>query len=162
MRLVLTLALALVVFGLASEAEAKKKVKPIPTVMTVFLGFSEDTARGDGGQLPLHRICAAEFEAARMCTSQEILTSPTMPDDLGGAAAWVHPVLVPDASTSGVDVSGAAPNNPRALSCEGYSDDGTGLTVSSMLAYTPAPCAVERPVACCGPRVINVMPEEQR
>lgn len=123
-------------------------------VPRVFLGFTSSPLAGNVGVLTYHAACAAKFPSSRMCTSEEVLRTPTTPSGLSGNG-WVQPVCVP-AVAAGlalfecVDASGisAAVGN---LSCMGWGDTmSTGLFVDPAGRFDTSPCNTGRRVSCCG------------
>ena len=144
------LLIALAILTVAANAEAKKKVKPIPTVMTVFLGFSTEERTGASGLLNLHRACqTSQFGSnTRMCTTDELIHTPVTP--LVGGNAWVMPTYL----EPGLDATGASPST-----CGAWTNQAAvGLAVNDAGAFFSVDCETPHPVACCGPRVIKVLP----
>ena len=138
-------------FALASRADAQQDN---PKAFE-FVGVSATLVTGARGILDMSRACQEIWAQSRMCTSEEVMSTVTMP--AGHAeAAWVRPVWAPFAYASGsisfnraMDASGA--QAPGELTCSQWSSDvsGHGLTVSPSGALTDQPCSDARPVACC-------------
>ena len=177
MRLFLTILLTALIVPLAAHAQAPKQVEvindplavevvnpapPSPPVRWQLVGFTSTSYTGDTGVLAFTVACQAEFEAgSRMCTSEEVLNTVTVPTALSGSA-WVRPVYQPfnaeEDSTSTVttrvlDASGRIAGSTvlRGLSCTGWSDGGgTGLSVDGSGRFlTTNNCDDPHPVACC-------------
>ena len=147
-RLILGLVAALLLPSTSSAQSA---------VPSVFLGFTSATFLGGDGVLTFHSACAAEFPNSRMCTSEEILKTPTTPVGLSGTA-WVLPVFTP-VSTGATDASGASVSSPAELTCQGWSTSViTGLAMDSSGRFLTAPgatpCSTPRSIACCRPMVV--------
>ncbi len=121
----------------------------------VFLGFTTATFDGGQGIFTYHAACAAEFPNSRMCTSQEILTSPTTPTGLAGDA-WVQPSFVPGVQSA--DACGVESSSSVFFTCRGwsFSASGSGLTVDASGRFGGvgvAICDVARSISCCGPPI---------
>jgi hypothetical protein len=89
-----------------------------------------------------------------MCTSEEILRTPTTPSGLSGNG-WVQPVCVPAVASAiavfeCVDASGVS-NSVGNLSCMGWRDSSSsGLFVDPSGRFDISPCSTGRRVSCCG------------
>lgn len=128
-----------------------------------FKGFSSTNLNGTRGVLEMTAACAATFPGSRMCTSEEILQTTTVPEISSNADAWVRPSFTPvatggNAVAVGMDASGvSAPNanvgsTAEDLSCRGWIASGAlGLVVNRSGSFRIVGCGNNRPVTCCGP-----------
>ncbi len=115
-----------------------------------LVGFTTQTFLGGAGVLGFTLACQAEFPASRMCTSQEVLETVTVPTNLIGDA-WVRPSYEPSPEVQ-LDASGVATNVilPTCGSWTASVNGPTGLTVDSVGGFRANQlCAVARAVACC-------------
>lgn len=124
-----------------------------------LVGFSSQTVNGNAGVFRMTSACQQSFEASRMCTSEEVMNTVTIPT-LTAQNAWVRPALKPIGTGGGAvlaDASGSdsadgnANSLPADLTCRGWTrtDDYKGLTVNDDGGFLPQSCSGSRPVACC-------------
>jgi hypothetical protein len=144
---------------LASAATAQSTCTPFQLV-----GFTAATFNGRTGTLGFTLACQQEFPLSRMCTSEEIVNTQTVPTSLSGPA-WVRPsfrAVGAGASVIALDESGATASPEDALSCRGwtsFSGTTTGLSMASNGSFEIAEgCDEVLSVACCAPVPI-VVPE---
>jgi hypothetical protein len=112
-----------------------------------LIGFTTASLAATG-VLALTSACQAEFAGTRVCSSEEILKTRSVPAALSGVA-WVVPVIRSD----GYDVSGAGfvSGSRTDTSCDGWSLPGSvALTVSATGAFALRLCTDPAAVACCG------------
>jgi hypothetical protein len=114
-----------------------------------LIGFTSTLHLGDTGVLGFTLACQAEFPGSRMCTSQEVMETTSLPESLAGDA-WVRPVVTGD-KYGAIDASGVRAED---LSCSGWSNangsTAAGLIVSESgsIRVTPG-CEDPRAVSCC-------------
>ena len=126
-----------------------------------LVGFTSTSHTGDAGVLAFTVACQAELGAvSRMCTSQEVLDTVTVPGSLTGSA-WVRPAFVPvsvavyglqRAIQTALDASGLTGSGPGDLNCNGWATAGSstsGLAVSATGSFTKSACNQTIAVACC-------------
>ncbi len=124
-----------------------------------MMGFSNQTVNGNAGVFGMTEACQASFPASRMCTSEEVMNTVTIPD-LDAQNAWVRPAIKPIgtgglaviADASGSDsADGNANSVPGDLTCRGWTrtNNYNGLTVNDSGGFMPQSCSGARPVACC-------------
>lgn len=123
------------------------------TIENVLVGFTSATFTGNQGALALTAACQAQFPGTRMCTSEEVMNSRTVPGGLTGTA-WVRPKVLAMAGTSStqaVDASGVV-QIPDNMSCGAwaFTNNWYGLTVSATGSFSVLVCSEPRAVACCG------------
>jgi len=164
MRLFLSALLAALISPLAAHAHSPDSCPaPEPGPMRwQLVGFTSTSHTGDSGVLALTAACQADLGAAsRMCTSEEVLDTVTLPAALSGNA-WVRPVYQPfvirdynGTYSSFLDASGriytSSFHSQRTISCAGWSaGDGTGLSVDGSGRFlTTNNCVDPHPIACC-------------
>lgn len=124
-----------------------------------LVGFSSRAVSGNAGLFEMTRACQESFEASRVCTSEEVMSTVEIPE-LSAQNAWVRPSFKPigtggpaslaDASGS-ASVDAGAEALPGDLSCRGWTrtNDYSGLTVNDDGGFQPQVCGASRPVACC-------------
>ena len=116
----------------------------IPISLLLFSGLG---APKSAAVLKQNRICAAEFDGSRVCTSLEILdtVNPPVPAaDFPGA--WVRPVLQKIANADNLDASGVV-NVGQFFQCTTASN--LGLMMQPDESFALADCGSVLPVACC-------------
>jgi hypothetical protein len=156
--------IVLFTLALASSASAgKPKTKPVevvnfPAVQAVnvvsgcgealqLLGFTSASVAATG-PLALTAACEAEFPESRICTSEEVIKTRSVPQSLSGRA-WVLPAFQPIDSAL-VDASGLF-GGVGSFNCQSWQAlGGTALTMDGNGAFFPNVCSEPRPVACCG------------
>ena len=124
-----------------------------------YVGFTSATFQGDQGVLGFHAACQAEIPGSQFCTSEDIIRSGNVPPGSLTAAQWVQPTFVGGYSTGvapergALDVSGAFGNSLNQLSCNSWSTNLGGSTVSGLAILTGKiatnGCATFNHVACC-------------
>jgi hypothetical protein len=144
-------ALALLVTPSLSIAQQVKQFQ--------LVGFSNGTLRGDAGVFRMATRCQADYEASRMCTSEEVMDTVIVPSLPNGTTAWVRPSIKPVASgdlTISMDASGADStlnngSDTADLTCMGWNqrDNVRGLTVNDSGGFSTQPCDFQRRIACC-------------
>ena len=79
----------------AGEVAVTNLPTPTAAVRYQLVGFTAAVFLGDTGVLGFTAACQSEFSNAdvRMCTSEEVMTTTTIPSELSGQA-WVRPVVV--------------------------------------------------------------------
>jgi len=124
-----------------------------------FVGYSSATTTGVVGIQQMHATCQADFPQSRMCSSQEILDSPSLPPAPGPPPyerAWIAPsirgaVAGPDGARV-VDASGLEAN-ADAVSCDAWRSFTHGLTYTpnggTANSISTLSCSTAVPVACC-------------
>ena len=168
--------------GFAGIWPAKTAVAVAPTPVTVtnapivlpinyrFKGFAKTAYTGGAGLITMNEGCAKEFGTnARVCTSQEVLESSTLPTPSPFEIAWVQPKIVGTYFNAGqgrshlVDASGAdfGSDMPGAMSCGNfnYSDSshyGLQLVLTTNgasygVAFHSVECDSLGLAACCTP-----------
>ena len=149
-----------VLFSVPALAQAPKQVEVINDPLAVevvnppapaavrwqLVGFSSGSINGLAGYLGLSLTCQQSFPESRVCTSLEVMDTTTIPSGLLGDA-WVRPHFVSGGSSS-VDASGVK-GDSRALTCSGWGEGRTGLTVNATGAFGLLSCAGPIVVACC-------------
>jgi hypothetical protein len=121
-----------------------------------FVGFSLDLVTGDAGVLGMTQTCEATFASSRMCTTQEIIETASLPE-LTPGDAWVRPSFRGftefNSSPWALDISGRN-GPPSDLTCRGWTSlADRGFTVTGDGGFGPSQdCDVARPVACCAKR----------
>ncbi len=128
--------------ALPAEGQAPLDVSAAPRFQLV--GFTRATAQGHQRVFGFTRTCAAEFPRSRMCTSQEVLDTVSLPRSLQGDA-WVRPVLTGDWEVSGAPAAAVQ-------SCAGWTSlrgEDRGWTVDASGAFESRSCGAFRRVACC-------------
>ena len=119
----------------------------------VLVGFTAAAMTGGEGVFGFTRACADEFADSRMCTSEEVMDSASLPSVLTGSA-WVRPVFVPPGpgGVTPLDVSGVDATSEE-LTCVFWSNgsSGNGLTVDNAGRFLERACNTPRRVACCAP-----------
>jgi hypothetical protein len=136
-----------------------------------FVGFSTGTTSGMVGQPIMNNKCKSQFGmASRMCTTQEILTSPYLPHG-ENTSGWINPshiqlLFMPDAQTSEDWVAFDAASGLLAygwnvalalakLNCGGWTttlDTVTGALFSAAKgSIISSNCSSVKHVACCAP-----------
>ena len=117
-----------------------------------FVGFTGAFFTGNTGIVEFTRECNRFSAGSRMCTSEEIMNTNTMPLPPalpGSLLAWVRPVLKPGGAFA-ADASGVSAVTPADLSCSGWRESAnTGLTISSSGGFDAVACTFNIPVACC-------------
>ena len=124
-----------------------------------IVGFTTATTDGDVGVLGLSALCAAEFEASRVCSSLEAIRTAELPTIASVDWAWITASLQPavpgstaaPGQTIGTDASGVT-RDPNTFSCRGWktaigADFGLGISPSGK--FDELTCDIARPVACC-------------
>jgi hypothetical protein len=150
----LHLVAALLAFGAPSAALAQTCTKQFQLV-----GFSSQNLNGNAGVFRMTAACQQDFEASRVCTSEEVMNTVEIPE-LSAQNAWVRPALRPIgggsiavlADASGSDSADGNVNSlPGDLTCRGWTrtSNYNGLTVNSDGGFLPQSCSGSRPVACC-------------
>ncbi|GAG14310.1 unnamed protein product, partial [marine sediment metagenome] len=133
---------------------------PIPTGTPRYqlVGFTADTFPVTTGVLGFTLACQVAFPESRMCTSNEVMETVTVPLDLSGEA-WVRPSFVPiatgDNNVRAMDNSGNY-GWPSSFTCSGWRsevNDGynKGLTVDATGRFVSRRCDYVYAVACCAP-----------
>ena len=151
-------ALGLVV-AVALAAGASPAAAQVCSKQFQLVGFSSSTLNGNEGVFGMTKACQDDFPESRMCTSEEVMNTVTIPT-VNGNNAWVRPSLQPIATGAGGaavvgDISGrdtgiSGGSDPGDLSCRGWTDNSfKGLTVNNTGGFSPQPCTARRPVACC-------------
>jgi hypothetical protein len=124
-----------------------------------LVGFSSSSMKGSSGIFRMTEACQVDFEASRICTSEEVMNTVTIPE-LSAQNAWVRPAIKPIgagvisimADASGSDsADGRSSSLPGDLTCRGWTtnNDYRGLTVSNKGGFLTQKCDAGRPVACC-------------
>jgi hypothetical protein len=141
---------------IAAHAGAQSTCAPFQLV-----GFTSAPFAGGTGVLGLTLACQAEFTGSRMCTSEEVMNTVTVPSPLVGSA-WVRPTFVPFATGNtqiyAQDASGIR-GNTSDFSCGGWNpaeNDQNGMIVDSNGSFDSFQCDQPYPVACCAPVPIAV------
>jgi hypothetical protein len=153
-----SLVMALACFFLfAPTATAQSACTPFQLV-----GFTAATFAGGTGTLAFTLACQQEFALSRMCTSEEIVNTQTVPTSLSGPA-WVRPTfraVSAGSSTVALDESGVTDSPVDALSCQGWTDNTSnsrGLSVEADGSFeSNEACDEVLHVACCAPVPIAV------
>lgn len=115
-----------------------------PSLRFQLVGFTAQGFIGDTGGLGFTLACQAEFPGSRMCTSEEVLNTVSLPAGLGGPA-WVRPSFQPGGQMV-VDASGLWTNNAEHLTCKGWSDGSTfgqGLGATADGSFQFRDCSTE-------------------
>jgi hypothetical protein len=120
-----------------------------------LIGLTTETFTGDEGLLGFTAACQAQYPGTRLCTSQEVIRTTTIPAGLSGSA-WVlfTPTGGPGNGTI-VDASGVT-NSPHLLTCDGWivaAGNTTGLAVEFSAqngSFAAQLCSEPRKVSCCG------------
>ncbi len=151
-RPALGLFVALALGGWAAPAAAQVCTKQFQLV-----GFSSSTLNGNAGVFAMTKACQEDFPESRMCTSEEVMNTVTIPS-ITAQNAWVRPAIrsigtggvAVLADASGRDSGIQAGSDPSDLTCRGWTDNGfQGLTVTTSGGFVPQVCTARRPVACC-------------
>jgi hypothetical protein len=155
MRLFLSALVTALIVPFAAQAHSPDSCpapEPAPTHWQL-VGFTSASFLGDQGVLGFLLHCQAEFSNSRMCYSQEVVDTVSVPAGLTGQSwAWVRPTR---ASTNGTNIVEAVSNISEDLSrftCGQWSsssDSSTGLIISSLGRAGRGTCALALPVACC-------------
>ena len=126
-----------------------------PTARFQLVGFTSASNFGNEGVLGFTLNCQAEFPDSRMCTSQEVMETVTVPGSLTGSA-WVRPVFVPLGTGAVIiaarDISGVVVGSGIDLACDGWrsrSLSQRGLAVSATGSFASSACDQAFGVACC-------------
>ena len=116
----------------------------------VFQGFSASAEPGNQGLRPLQAACDASFSGAKVCNSEEYANSTynAAAANLSGSAWLLASTLSASNSKIRDSITGDAYASGK-LSCNGYSGDSLGLTVSAEGALGTDSCGNSNPVACC-------------
>jgi hypothetical protein len=141
---------------LAFPAAAQDTCTPFQLV-----GFTAATFVGATGVLGFTLACQQEFALSRMCTSEEIVNTQTVPTSLAGSA-WVRPsfraLAYAGTSTKFMDESGLG-EYAQTGTCYGWSsaNGGGGLALDSSGSFSiHYDCDLPLSVACCAPVPIAV------
>ncbi len=121
-----------------------------------LVGFTSQRLVGTAGVLAFTLACQSAFPGSRMCSSEEIVQTVTVPSGLSGGA-WVRPTFQPIATQDdrgyaiAADISGLAAF-PTSLTCTGWSlPFYHGLSVTAAGQFSTSLCEESRAVACCAP-----------
>ena len=145
--------------SLSLAAAAHPALAQTCTKQFQMVGFSSRTLNGNAGVFGMTAACQESFAASRMCTSEEVMNTVTIPD-LNAQNAWVRPAIKPIGTGGGAviaDASGSdsadgnANSLPGDLTCRGWTrtNNYNGLTVNDSGGFLPQSCSGSRPVACC-------------
>jgi len=138
----------------------------------VFVGFTTATIEIDGfyrgnSLFAMTKLCQAEYENSRMCTSEEVMKTvniPELPDFIPYPRStsiidwgWVQPVITSiyvneDGEIFYVDISGQS--GKHGLNCNNWTvprSDWGGLAVNVIGNFEAPGCNRVGPVACCAP-----------
>ena len=107
-----------------------------------LVGFTTATFDGDEGILGFTVACQSEFADSRMCRSQEVLNTVSVPAGLPGKA-WVRPSRL---GGSGTTIEGAGFSHCTVWT---VSVTGNGLTANAEGKLTEELCDSLLAVACC-------------
>jgi hypothetical protein len=110
-----------------------------------LVGFTNETFDGATGVLGFTLACQQEFPNSRFCTTEEVMSTVSVPVGLVGDA-WVRPIFI----SVGVDASGAS----GTIACNGWTQPSSrGMTVTPEGGFPSGGdnCDVARPIACCAP-----------
>jgi hypothetical protein len=124
-----------------------------PPARFQLVGFTSASFDGNEGVLGFTAACQAEFRASRMCSSQEVLESVSLPDLAG--SAWVRPHIVGGGPGGNVDASGIQ-GLSQTLTCESWTSNRPfasggyqGLSINAAGGFVAESCDEFLAVACC-------------
>ncbi len=121
-----------------------------------LVGFTAATFTGDVGLFGLTLGCQEEFAKSRLCVSEEVMETVTVPALTGDA--WVRPSFQPhnsnDLAKALLDASGldaGVRGDFSSLTCFGWAETGRfkGLVVTASGGFHVLSCGDRRGVACC-------------
>lgn len=117
-----------------------------------FIGFATtNTFQGDAGLDTLYSECRSHFnrDDARMCFTNEYLSSPNLFGPQIGSGAWILPNVVAQTTDfSGLFVNSSSDTNCRSWSSSSSTDKGFIVTPRGAIDGQ-AGCNSFRHVACC-------------
>jgi hypothetical protein len=165
--LVVALVLCVAVTYQVGFCQDSVKVTSTPSYYK-FVGFSSITKTGSAGPRGMLDACTAKYgQGARMCTTQEILTSYQLPSNKPGTYGWVNPsnlnvqyrsktddYLAIDSPSGMTGTSSISEANAIAdLNCDRWtvaSENCYGLVIwGAQGSFWKATCNSSNPVACC-------------
>lgn len=123
-----------------------------PSLRFQLAGFTSTLHLGDTGVLGLTLACQAEFPGSRMCTSEEVMETTSVPATLSGEA-WVRPVYgaAMDDYRFLETASGHLGYPGNSLACRGWTmGNETGLFLDAAgRLFGSGQCSQPRAVSCC-------------
>lgn len=128
-----------------------------------YVGMSTRLFNGGEGVLQMTRACQETFPGSRMCSSDEVVKTTELPDEVSLPASqpapfgWVRPsAIVGRGNNIGIETTVALQSDVEKFSCAGWNTStstalsaNSGLTVNRHGQFVLSGCSGTLKVACC-------------